>query len=147
MKLSTSPQKTSLSAWLAALLLCGLLSSCSALPDRLYDLQSASAICLPRFPDKDGWYGGDGAYSIALDDRRVLWLFGDTFASDQEGRQDRVGMKVVLGTTLAISTCTADAQFQIQYFLRKKNGEVSAMEAVAIVPAMTAAGVATMSST
>jgi len=123
MKLSTSPQKTSLSAWLAALLLCGLLSSCSALPDRLYDLQSASAICLPRFPDKDGWYGGDGAYSIALDDRRVLWLFGDTFASDQEGRQDRVGMKVVLGTTLAISTCTADAQFQIQYFLKKKNGE------------------------
>ncbi len=32
-------------------------------------------------------------------------------------------MKVVLGTTLAISTCTADARFQIRYFLKKSNGE------------------------
>jgi hypothetical protein len=32
-------------------------------------------------------------------------------------------MKVVLGTTLAISTCTADAGFKIQYYLKKKNGE------------------------
>jgi len=53
----------------------------------------------------------------------VLWLFGDTFVSDQEGRQDRIDMKVVLGTTLAVSTCTADAQFQIRYYLKKKNGE------------------------
>jgi len=109
--------------WLVLLLSCILLSSCSALPARAYYPRSASAICLPGFPDKDGWYGGDGAYSIRLDDRRVLWLFGDTFVSDQEGRQDRVGMKVVLGTTLAISTCTADGQFQIRYFLKKNNGE------------------------
>jgi len=79
--------------------------------------------CLPAFPDQDGWYGGDGAYSIRLDDRRVLWLFGDTFVSDREGRQDRIGMKVVLGTTLAVSTCTADAGFQIRYWLKKKDGE------------------------
>ena len=32
-------------------------------------------------------------------------------------------MKVVLGTTLAISTCTADEKFQIRYFLKKNNGE------------------------
>ena len=25
------------------------------------------------------WAGGDSAYSVELDDRRVLWLFGDTF--------------------------------------------------------------------
>lgn len=31
-------------------------------------------------------------------------------------------MKVVLGTTLAISTCTADAQFQIRYSLKKNHG-------------------------
>ncbi len=30
-------------------------------------------------------------------------------------------MEVVLGTTLAISTCTTDAQFQIRYFLKKNN--------------------------
>ena len=110
-------------AWFALLLSCILLSSCSTVLERAYYPRSASAVCLPSFPDKDGWYGGDGAYSIRLDDRRVLWLFGDTFVSDQEGRQDRVDMKVVLGTTLAISTCTADAQFQIRYFLKKNDGE------------------------
>lgn len=110
-------------AWLALLLSCLLLSSCSAVREWAYYPRSSSAVCLPGFPDKDGWYGGDGAYSIKLDDRRVLWLFGDTFVSDQEGRQDRVDMKVVLGTTLAISTCTADAQFQIRYYLKRNNGE------------------------
>ena len=110
-------------AWIALLLSCILLSSCSALQERAYYPRSASVVCLPSFPDKDGWYGGDGAYSIRLDERRVLWLFGDTFVSEQVGRQDRVGMKVVLGTTLAISTCTADGQFQIRYFLKKNNGE------------------------
>lgn len=110
-------------AWLAMLLLCIPLASCSAVLERGYYPRSASAVCLPSFPDKDGWYGGDGAYSIRLDDRRVLWLFGDTFVSDQEGRQDRLDMKVVLGTTLAISTCTAGAEFQIRYYLKKKNGK------------------------
>jgi len=62
--------------------------------------------CLPFFPDQDGWYGGDAAYSIALDDQRTLWLFGDTFAACEAWRQDRVGMDVVLGTTVGISTCS-----------------------------------------
>ncbi len=110
-------------AWLAMLLCCILLLSCTAIRDRDEDPRSAAAVCLPGFPDRDGWYGGDGAYSIGLNDGRVLWLFGDTFVSDQEGRRDRAGMKVVLGTTLAISTCTGGAQFQIRYFLKKKNGE------------------------
>jgi hypothetical protein len=110
-------------ARLALLLSCILLPSCSAILERACGPRSASAVCLPGFPDKDGWYGGDGAYSIRLDDSRVLWLFGDTFVSDQEGRQDRVDMKVVLGTTLAISTCTSDAQFHIRYFLKKHDGE------------------------
>lgn len=78
--------------------------------------------CLPGFPDRDGWYGGDGAYSILLDDKRTLWLFGDTFAADTEGRQNRVDMDIVLGTTLAISTCSEEGRFNIRYFLKKKDG-------------------------
>jgi hypothetical protein len=107
----------------ALLLLCLLLFSCSPVLERAYPSRSASLECLPAFPDKDGWYGGDGAYSVRLDDKRILWLFGDTFVSDERGRQDRVDMKVVMGTTLAVSTCTADAGFEIQYYLKKKNGE------------------------
>lgn len=104
------------------MLLCLLLSSCLPVPERAYRVQSASAVCLPNFPDKDGWYGGDGAYAIGLDDGRVLWLFGDTFVSDREGSRDRVDMDVVLGTTLAVSTCTAEAEFQIRYFVKRKDG-------------------------
>ncbi len=84
---------------------------------------SPQARCLPDFPDKDGWYGGDGAYSIPLDEQRTLWIFGDTFVSEEADRKDRIGMDVVLGTTLAVSTCSADHQFSIQYFLKKKNGK------------------------
>ncbi len=106
------------------LLCCILLFSCSPALQRTHAPQALSAaMCLPSFPDRDGWYGGDGAYSIRLDDRRVLWLFGDTFVSGEAARKDRLGMKVILGTTLAISTCTADAGFQIRYFLKKRDGE------------------------
>ena len=109
--------------WLALLLAGLLVFSLSPVPAGACDSQSESARCLPSFPDKDGWYGGDGAYSIRLDEKRVLWLFGDTFVSHEEGRQDRMDMKVVLGTTLAISTCTTDNEFKIQYHLKKKSGE------------------------
>ena len=77
--------------------------------------------CLPNFPDRDGWYGGDGAYSVQLDNHRTMWLFGDTFVSDDIGRKDRIGMDVVMGNTLAVSTCPADRKFSIRYFLKKKN--------------------------
>ena len=125
MRLSVPPRIAPRRAVPAALLLCCiLLFSCSQVPQRFQSPQALSAAaCLPGFPDRDGWYGGDGAYSIRLDNRRVLWLFGDTFVSGDAGRKDRVGMKVILGTTLAISTCTAQAGFQIRYFLKKKNGE------------------------
>jgi len=81
-----------------------------------------AAGCLPGFPDRDGWYGGDGAYSILLDKGRTLWLFGDTFVSDREGRNNRVDMDLVLGTTLAVSTCSKEGRFDIRYFLKKKGG-------------------------
>jgi hypothetical protein len=31
-----------------------------------------------KFAGREGWVGGDGAYSVGLGRRRVLWLFGDT---------------------------------------------------------------------
>jgi len=79
-----------------------------------------SSPCIPQFPDQDGWYGGDGAYSIDLDGQRSLWLFGDTFASEEKGRKNRIGMDVILGNTLAVSTCSTDQKFFIRYFLKRK---------------------------
>lgn len=93
-------------------------SSCATFPSAPGGSGSA-ARCLPSFPDKDGWYGGDGAYSIQLDDKRTLWLFGDTFVACESYRQERVGMDVVLGTTMGISTCS-EKGFQIDYYLRQE---------------------------
>ncbi len=100
-----------------------LFISCSTFYPSKYPARLPQAQCLPSFPDQNGWYGGDGAYSIALDERRTLWIFGDTFVAEQEGQKDRIGMDVVLGTTLAVSICSADKKFSIQYFLKKKDGK------------------------
>ncbi len=110
-------------SWLIFLFLSILLSACSPVWTGKYTAGFLPAQCLPSFPDKDGWYGGDGAYSIKLDQERTLWLFGDTFVANEKGRKDRVDMQVVLGTTLAISTCSINNEFKIQYYLKKKNGE------------------------
>jgi hypothetical protein len=91
------------------------LTACASLA-----LLKTSGDCIPSFPNRDGWYGGDGAYSIPLDARRTLWLFGDTFVSDDEGRKDRVGMDIVMGNTLAVSTCAEKGNFSIEYFMKRK---------------------------
>jgi hypothetical protein len=114
---------TKKSLWLFLLLLSIWLSACSTLPTPKPAADFSSSQCLPSFPDQDGWYGGDGAYSIKLDKEHTLWLFGDTFAANDVSRKDRVGMDVVLGTTLAISTCSDNAEFKIKYYLKKKNSK------------------------
>ena len=107
---------------IALLLVCLWASSCAPLRSGIVPTGEISNRCLPSFPDQDGWYGGDGAYSIALDGRRSLWLFGDTFVSEEKGRKDRIGMEVIPGTTLAVSTCKGE-QFSIRYYLKKANGK------------------------
>jgi len=100
------------------------LISCSSLLPEKYTAAVSPGQCLPAFPDKDGWYGGDGAYSISLDKERTLWLFGDTFVAREEGKKDRVDMDVILGTTVAVSTCSVDRKFEIKYYLKNKNGKL-----------------------
>jgi hypothetical protein len=40
------------------------------------------------FHRADGWIGGDGAYSVALPPRRVIWLFSDTWVGKiRDGRR------------------------------------------------------------
>jgi hypothetical protein len=111
------------SLFIILLLLSIPLFSCSTFLSEKYVIEAHQGQCLPAFPDKDGWYGGDGAYSIKLNGERTLWLFGDTFVASEEGRKDRIDMDVILGITLAISTCPVNSEFKIQYYLKKKNGK------------------------
>jgi hypothetical protein len=41
-----------------------------------------------KFRTRDGWIGGDGAYSVALSEKRALWLFSDTWVGAiREGKR------------------------------------------------------------
>jgi len=102
------------------LLLSFTLCSCSSILPGKYTAAGSQGQCLPVFPDKNCWYGGDGAYSIQLDKERVLWVFGDTFVSCEGYRNDRVNMGVILGTTVAVSTCSDNNEFKIKYYLKNK---------------------------
>jgi hypothetical protein len=50
--------------------------------------------CDPVFPYKEGWLGGDAAFSILLPDGRSLWLFGDSFVGSAN-QTNRPGSKMV----------------------------------------------------
>ena len=71
--------------------------------------------CLPAFPYRTGWVGGDGASSIPLDPDRELWLFGDSFVS-RPGRRTRAGSTMV-ANTIAISSCRS-GKWSIEYHWR-----------------------------
>jgi hypothetical protein len=49
--------------------------------------------CDARFRNTNGWTGADGIASVALDDGRTLWLFGDTWVGEiRDGRHQHAKM-------------------------------------------------------
>lgn len=79
--------------------------------------------CTPRFDYSQGWLGGDAAYSVPLpggapQERRTIWLFGDTFVADAkhhdgDGQRDRVGAAFI-HNSIGISRCEGN-DFEIEY--------------------------------
>jgi len=73
------------------------------------------ASCLPEFPYKQGWLGGDAAYSVPLsEDGRSLWLFGDSFISPSGGSTRE--SSALIHNSIAISRCDTEQGWQIDYF-------------------------------
>jgi hypothetical protein len=73
--------------------------------------------CLPEFPDHDGWYGGDAAYSVPLpiDEGRIsLWLFGDTFVQHPDTPRERTYPYV--HNTIGISRCEPGGVWSLETF-------------------------------
>ena len=75
--------------------------------------------CIPSFPYRDGWMGGDGAFSIPIGPARALWLVGDTFVSSHKQKKEtRVGSTMV-ANSIAISSCGANkSKWSIEYHWR-----------------------------
>ena len=93
-------------------------------PVRTHRTQAGTAaLCLPSFPYRDGWLGGDAAFSVPLPTGDVadtattttLWLFGDSFVG-REGQPDRRGAALV-HNTIGLSRCTGEG-WQIDYHWR-----------------------------
>lgn len=87
--------------------------SSAAEPDSDSSSGTGSA-CVPEFPFKDGWLGGDAIFSVRLDETsaRTLWMFGDTFINKNDPTK-RGGGKIV-ANSIAISTCI-EGRFSIRY--------------------------------
>ncbi len=81
------------------------------------------AECLPNFPDHDGWYGADAAYSVPLpieDDRTSLWLFGDTFVQRPGSRHGRA--YPFIHNSIGISVCRPGGEWQLETFWQREPG-------------------------
>lgn len=103
----TQGRRTGIAAALVALGIAA--AGCAGLGGPRADAQRA---CWPRFPYRQGWLGGDGAYSVPLSPTRSVWLFGDTFIG-RPGQRDRVGGALV-HNSVGISECR-DGRFTIEY--------------------------------
>lgn len=68
-------------------------------------------------PDGSPWRGGDAVYSVPLSERRILWLFGDSFIA-KDGVQERAGSRMIRNS-LAIETPGGPVEF----FWRTKDGQ------------------------
>jgi hypothetical protein len=88
-----------------------VLAACAGLPDA--GAGSGPQACWPEFPYRDGWLGGDAAYSIPLSGGETLWLFGDTFVGTSESR-DRRGATFI-HNSVGVSRCRADGRWEIEY--------------------------------
>lgn len=106
-----APLRRRLTAALATLVLAFLLA-----PPAAGNGPAAEETCTPYFPLKDGWLGGDAAYSVALPDGRRLWLFGDTFIGE-EGALTRTGATLI-GNSVALSGCR-EGQWSVGYYWRR----------------------------
>lgn len=55
-----------------------------------------------KFAGKTGWIGGDGVYSVALGENRVLWFFGDTLIGEvKDGGRNGA---VMVNNTIAVQS-------------------------------------------
>lgn len=75
-----------------------------------------SQACLPEFPLKDGWLGGDGDVSVPINSTTTLFVFSDTYVGtkNQQSRMEP-GMKMV-SNSVAVETCLPNGETDVKYY-------------------------------
>ena len=69
--------------------------------------------CQPEFPFREGWWGGDGGYSILLPSGQTLWIFDDSFVGTSKNK-NRSGTRMV-NSTVAFGSCDPEGKFNVRY--------------------------------
>jgi hypothetical protein len=96
------------------LLLC---AACASLPP-------ASVEVLPGFnalfERQEGWTGADGAYTVGLSDKEILWLFGDTWYG--EVRQGRHENATIINNSIAIQRGIVPPHVTVDFYFGESSG-------------------------
>ena len=109
----------------AALVLSLLLQicACSSMPGVAVETQPTYDAL---FSNQEGWTGGDGVYSVALNDDTIAWLFGDTWVGQVEDR--RHVNAALVNNSAAIQQGRKAATAKIRFFFgRSAEGQPAAL--------------------
>jgi hypothetical protein len=94
----------------------------------IHDLEAKSSTiisqtCMPEFPLKEGWFGGDGDVSVSINSTTTLFVFSDTWVGtkNQQSRMEP-GMKMV-SNSVAVETCLPNGETDVKYFWNNKYSE------------------------
>ena len=75
-----------------------------------------SQTCLPEFPLKEGWLGGDGDVSVPLNATTTLFIFSDTWVGTKnQTSREKPGIKMV-SNSVAVQTCLQNRDTDVKYF-------------------------------
>jgi hypothetical protein len=71
----------------------------------------------PDFPYREGWLGGDAAYSIPIAPDTSLWLFGDSFVRSGPAPDEPITRRGsgFVHNSIALATCTKGAEWAFDY--------------------------------
>ena len=72
--------------------------------------------CLPAFPLKDGWLGGDGDVSLPVNERQSLFIFSDTYVGHKDDTSRQSKDYTMVSSTVGVANCTTDGKYNIQYY-------------------------------
>ena len=89
-----------------------------AVNDNILNTENAWQKCIPEFPLKDGWLGGDEDVSVPINEVQSLFLFSDTYVGMKNDNRQSSGY-IMVPNTVAVTNCMPDGRFDIQYYWRK----------------------------
>jgi hypothetical protein len=86
-------------------------------PTTKNNLHKYNQPCIPVFPHKDGWLGGDADVSVPINDSQSLFIFGDTYVAKKN--QDRKSKELkMVSSTVAVSSCLPGGKQSVKYYWR-----------------------------